>query len=129
MKVFWKNCPAEEKGQHLNKKDGKLAAIQCEDWFDHDLYCWPWNAVRVGTNNDLTVLYRSPLFMDVMNGTFKLKKRHGCKILRYDVRRILYYFLVDAIYPDWPIFVKPIQKPIEGDEKIFQVPRRFEKRH
>ena len=119
MKVFWKNCPAAEKGQHLNKKDGKLASIQCEAWCDHDLYCWSWNSGRVGTNNDITVLYRSPMFMDILNGTFKLRKRNGYKILRDGVRRILYYFLVDGIYPDWPIFVKPIQQPINGDEKKF----------
>ena len=30
MKVRWKNCPASEKGQHLNTKDGNIASIQCE---------------------------------------------------------------------------------------------------
>ena len=119
MKIFWKNCPVSEKGQHLNKKDGKLASIQCEAWCDHDLYCWAWNAGRVGTNNDITVLYRSPLFQDILNGTFSLKKRNGYKILRNGVRRFLFYFLVDGIYPDWPIFLKPIHQPINRDEKKF----------
>ena len=119
MKVFWKNCPTEEKGQHLNTKDGRLAAIQCEAWCDHDLYCWAWNAGRVGTNNDITVLYRSPLFVDILNGTFKLRSRRGYKVLPNGIRRALYYLLVDGIYPEWPIFLKPIQQPLNVDEKKF----------
>ncbi len=73
MKLFWKNCPYYEKGQLLNSKESsKLATIVCEAWCDHDLYCWNWYPGRAGTNNDLTVLYSSPLFRDIFNGLFKL---------------------------------------------------------
>ncbi len=120
MKLFWKNCPFYEKGQLLNTKESsKLATVVCEAWCDHDLYCWHWFPGRAGTNNDLTVLYSSPLFQDIFNGLFNISKSDGYTIPPSTAKRIMNYFLVDGIYPDWPIFAKPIHNAVNIIKKFF----------
>ncbi len=120
MKIYWKNCPYYEKGQRLNTKEStKLATIVCEAWCDHDLYCWNWYPGRAGTNNDLTVLHSSQLFRDIFNGLFKLNTNDVYNISPSTTVRSMYYFLVDGIYPDWPLFVKPIHNAVTKIHKFF----------
>lgn len=123
MKMTWSKCPAEDKGQYMNTNDSKMATVQCEAWCDHDLYCWHWHPGRVGTNNDITVLYRSPLFRKILRGEFNLELETSFKLGETGRMRKMGYFLVDGIYPSWPIFAKPIHQPIteeEGKYSAFQ---------
>ena len=109
MKLFWKNCPVQDKGQNLNPKGhSRLATIQCEAWCDYDLYFWHWYSGRSGTNNDLNVLARSPLFRDVISNYYKMERRTEYQIIPNGRRRRRCYLLADGIYPDYPIFAKPI---------------------
>lgn len=116
MKIKWKNCPYYEKGQMLNTNESNLATIRCEAWCDHDLYCWHWYPGRSGTNNDITIVSRSPLFRDVFNDYFNVRSKRGYKIIPEGKIRRLYYFLVDGIYPNWPLFAKPIHQPVNEEE-------------
>ena len=109
-KLFWKNCPVQDKGQYLNSKEsGKLASIQCEAWCDADLYCWHWNVGRPGTNNDINVLLRSRLIKDIFSGRFNFKFPNPYRIIPSGQDRRQAYLLCDSIYPEWPLFSKPIQ--------------------
>lgn len=120
IKLYWKNCPFFDKGQYLNTKEStKLATISCEAWCDNDLYCWHWYPGRAGTNNDLTVLYSSPLFRDIMNGYFKMESQPTYKITSKGEERSMFYLLVDGIYPSWPFLVKPIHTATSTEVAFF----------
>ena len=108
MHYTWKNFPATDKGQYQNSRVSKMATIQCEGWCDHDLYCWSWFSGRPGTNNDLNVLARSPLFQNIFSEQFSLSVTDGYNINQHGMPHHLLYFLGDGIYPTWPIFAVPI---------------------
>lgn len=96
-----------------------MATIACEAWCDHSLYCWHWYPGRAGTNNDLTVLYSSPFFRDIMNGFFKLESQRPYQIIPEGERRKMLYVLVDGIYSSWPFLVKPIHAATSREEAFF----------
>ena len=97
MKYVWKNCPATMKGQYLNTRDSKSATIQCEGWCDHSLYCWSWFAGRPGTNNDLNVLAKSPLFRNIFSENFSITVPEGYRISSSGFQHHLLYLLADGI--------------------------------
>lgn len=118
-KLFWKNCTAQDKGQYLNIKGGRLASIQCEAWCDEDLHFWHWNVGRVGTNNYINVLIRSRLLKDIFSGLLQLRFREVYRVLLEGTVRNLSYLLADSIYPDWALFSKPINHTDVEEEKKF----------
>ena len=118
MHLNWKNCPLAFKGQYNNPKDGKLATISCEALCDSSLYCWHWFPGRCGTNNDLTVMRNSPLFIEIFSGKRRMELPEGFQINGI-VRRWLLYMLADGIYPPWCIFAKPNNAPINEKETVY----------
>jgi len=67
----------------------------------------------VGSNNDITVLYESNVFNEVLSGR--------ALAIQYIVNRNQYnmgYYLVDDIYPDFAIFVKTISMP-QGEKQNY----------
>ncbi|XP_068340254.1 uncharacterized protein [Pyrus communis] len=77
---------------------------------------WIWHAFfsASGSNNDINVLWSSPLFDDVVNG--------WAPEWRYKVngkRHELGYHLTDGIYPSWPTFVKSYSHPDNAKKKLF----------
>lgn len=80
MHLHWKNCPKAYKGQYHNPKDGMVATISCEALCYARLYCWSWFAGRCGNNNDITVIDRSPLFIDILNGRRKITLENGYEL-------------------------------------------------
>lgn len=118
MKVRWKNCPRSLKGQFKNPKDSKLAVLSCEALVDSDLFCWHWFAGRPGTNNDVTVMDNSPLFMDILAGRRCMHLPEGY-CLNGKVRHDFLYFLGDGIYPRWAIFVLPNRVAVDDKERYF----------
>lgn len=118
-KLVWKNCPTALKGQYHNSKDGKLATISVEAWSDGDLYIWHWNAGRCGTNNDITMVEVSPLFQDILGCQYKFRLSRKYKIVDGGRERDMPYYLVDGIYPDWPLFVKPIHDAEEESHVVY----------
>jgi hypothetical protein len=66
-----------------------------------------------GTNNDVNVLHRSPIFDPMASGRMPL--------VHYTINGHAYnfgYYLANGIYPKWPTFVKAIRHPYE-EKKIY----------
>ncbi|GKB31709.1 zinc finger, CCHC-type containing protein [Tanacetum coccineum] len=104
-----RNCPKSLHGQ-FKRRDHKYPTLMLETVADHKLWIWHAYFGVPGANNDLNVLYGSPLFDDVLadrapeppfvvNG----KTYNKC------------YYLADDIYPTWATFVKTYS--IARDEK------------
>ncbi|XP_050125525.1 uncharacterized protein LOC126602652 [Malus sylvestris] len=100
----WKNYPTAWAGQfkgHHNKPTIVLEVVASYD-------TWIWHAFfsALGSNNDINVLWSSPLFNDVVNG--------WAPDFRYKVngnRYKLGYYLTDGVYPSWSTFVKSYSHP------------------
>ncbi|GJT77460.1 ALP1-like protein isoform X1 [Tanacetum coccineum] len=105
----WRNCPKALHRQ-FKRRDHKYPTIMLEAVANQRLWIWHAYFGVPGANNDLNVLYGSPLFDDeladtapkcpfVVNGHTYRK----CSYLAYD------------IYPAWSTFVKTF--PVARDEK------------
>ena len=103
----------------MNKAASKLAIMTCEAWADRGLYCWHWFAGRPGTSNDINVVFRSPLFREIMDGSFKFRSRLPYKVTPKGKLRTLLYLLADGIYPNWPVFAKPMHRAESAGEKRY----------
>ncbi|GJW52942.1 ALP1-like protein isoform X1 [Tanacetum coccineum] len=111
----WKNCPKALHGQ-FKRSTHKYPTLMLEAVADQKLWIWHAYFGVPGANNDLNVLYGSPLFDDeiadiapecpfVVNGhTY----RKG-------------YYLADDIYPAWSTFVKTFS--VARDEKSLKFKR------
>ncbi|XP_021845408.2 uncharacterized protein [Spinacia oleracea] len=86
----WKNCPNAWKGQYQGRSGN--ASLILEAVADQDL--WIWHSVFgiPGSCNDLNVLYRSPVFDDVLQ---------------------------DGIYPNWATFIQGFTRPQLQKHKLF----------
>ena len=104
MHYQWKNCPVAWQGHYQNKDHNR--SIILEAVADQSLWIWHVFFGVPGSNNDLTVLDRSPLVQDYLSGESQnvsfLVNGHT-----YDG----YYLLADGIYPQWKIFVQSISEP------------------
>ena len=73
-----------------------------------------------GSLNDLNILEKSTIVRSILNGMMEL---HLPQELRYSINGTVHnylYFLVDGIYPKWPIFVSTVSDAIPGSEdKMF----------
>lgn len=107
------------KGTVPQSQGGKLATIVVEAWCDRTLYIWSWFAGRAGTNNDLNVLAVSPLMRKILRGEFLFQLKDSYKITADGSERRQLYFLGDGIYPNWPLFAKPIHHPMNEREKVY----------
>jgi hypothetical protein len=75
-----------------------------------------------GSNNDINVLNKSPLFIDALIGE--------APRVQFTVNGNQYntgYYLADGIYPEWKTFVKTIQLS-QTDEDILYAARQEEER-
>ncbi|XP_071740181.1 uncharacterized protein [Rutidosis leptorrhynchoides] len=88
---------------------GMLGSIDCMHWeWKNCLVAWQ------GSNNDINVLNRSPLFDSLKNGStppspFTVNGNdytHG-------------YYLADGIYPDWATLIKAYQSPTDEPSTKF----------
>ena len=108
----WKNCPTAWAGQYQGRSGTPtiiLEAVASED-------LWIWHAFfgSPGTNNDINVLDKSPVFDDILAGR--------APKVSYTVNgreRDMGYYLTDGIYPKWAAFVKSIKSPIIRKHKLF----------
>ena len=67
-----------------------------------------------GSNNDLNVLYSSPLFNNVLNGV--------ALVIDFTVNGNPYhmgYYLTDGIYPRWSTFVKTLNMPQDPKRVLY----------
>ncbi|XP_050275352.1 uncharacterized protein LOC126717583 [Quercus robur] len=108
----WKNCPVAWKGQysgHIHEPTIVLEAVASYDlWIWHAFFGLP------GSNNDINVLERSPIFSELEQGR--------APAVNYSINGHEYkmgYYLADGIYPKWSTFVKTIPYPREQKKKLF----------
>lgn len=87
-----------------------MSTIACDAWCGHDFYYWHCFAGRPGTNNNINLLAPLPLLRDILDGLYTIKHRNGYRIVRDGTEWNLYYFLVDGIYPNRQLFVKPMHQ-------------------
>jgi len=110
----WRGFPKALAGQSLSRK--KRRTIVLERICDHDLYIHNLFAGAPGSHNDLNVLGQSPLFMEMMDGTWPPKD------LPYVVNgrtRTMPYYLTDNAYHKYPVFLSCYAKPTTRKQSIF----------
>jgi hypothetical protein len=108
----WRNCPNGWKGQFTGRS-GK-ASMVLEAVATHDLWIWHAYFGMPGSNNDINVLHRSPLFRSHVRGDFP-----DVEFIVNGTTYNMGYYLADGIYPTWPAFVKTIQSPITNKDRHF----------
>jgi hypothetical protein len=107
----WRNCPTAWRGQFCGR-NGRASMI-LEAVASYDLWIWHAFFGMPGTNNDVNVLHRSPVFDPMTSGRMPP--------VNYTVNGHAYnfgYYLADGIYPNWPTFVKAIRHPYE-EKKVY----------
>ncbi|KAL6535290.1 hypothetical protein OROMI_026664 [Orobanche minor] len=109
----WKNCPTAWHGTHTNGFK-KTPTLILEAVASKDLWIWHAFFGMAGTNNDINVLNRSPLFDDLVNGIAP-PCRYEVNGHRYDMG----YFLSDGIYPPYATLIQSISSPCSQKEKLF----------
>ncbi|XP_034225459.1 uncharacterized protein LOC117635217 [Prunus dulcis] len=108
----WKNCPTAWAGQYTGYNHKPIVVLEIVASYD----TWIWHAIFgvAGSNNDINILARSPLFNDVVNGV----SPH----IQYVVNGNEYnlgYYLADGIYPRWATLVKTISQPNTPKKRVF----------
>lgn len=107
----WKNCPTAWAGQYRGKE--KKPTIILEAVASYDLWIWHAFFGMPGSNNDINVLERSPLFTELYNGT--------APIVKYTINGRYYeggYYLADGIYPPLATLVQTISSPVGQKKKV-----------
>ncbi|XP_021835319.2 uncharacterized protein [Spinacia oleracea] len=110
----WKNCPMGWKAQYAGRSGS--ATLNLKVVADYDLWIWHAFFGIPGTCNDLNVLYRSPVFDDVLQGV--------APPIRFTVNGHQYnmaYYLTDGIYPNWATFIQGITLPQTDKQRLFSV--------
>ena len=108
----WRNCPTAWRGQFCGRNSRPTMILEAVAGYD----LWIWHAFfgMPGTNNDLNVLHRSPVFDPLRNGTMPP--------VHFTINGTTYnfgYYLADGIYPNWPTFVKAIRHTFEEKKVHF----------
>ena len=105
-------------GQHKGKE--KKNTLILEAICDPDTYIWYSFFGEPGSLNDLNILEKSTIVGSNLNGMMELRLPQE---LRYSINGTVWdylYFLVDGIYPKWPIFVSTVSDAIPGSkDKMF----------
>jgi hypothetical protein len=110
----WKNCPFGWQGAYSGHEKGRTVILEAV--ISQDLWIWHSFFGMAGSNNDINVLHRSPVFNRLMQGK--------APRVSYEINGNAYdkpYYLADGIYPDWATLVKTVRNP--NSEKT----RRFAK--
>ncbi|GKB26556.1 ALP1-like protein [Tanacetum coccineum] len=108
----WFGCPYAFKAQYVRRDHGSNPFILLEAVASQDLWIWHAFFGVVGSNNDINVLYQSPLFND-------LNTRRAPEI-PFVANGVTYpsgYYLVDGIYPELAPLVKTIPEPADDDHR------------
>ncbi|GJT45423.1 ALP1-like protein [Tanacetum coccineum] len=108
----WKNCPKSLHGQ-FKRRDHKYPTLMLEAVADQRLWIWHAYFGVPGANNDLNVLYGSPLFDDEIADIAS-----ECPFIVNGHTYRKCYYLVDDIYPEWSTFVKTFS--VTRDAKTFK---------
>ncbi|GJR87096.1 ALP1-like protein [Tanacetum coccineum] len=108
----WFGCQYTFKVQYVRRDHGSNPFILLEAVALQDLWIWHAFFDVVGSNNDINVLYQSPLFDDLKTGR--------AREIHFVANGVTYrsgYYLVDGIYPELATLVKTIPEPVDDDHK------------
>ncbi|GJT79668.1 RNA-directed DNA polymerase, eukaryota [Tanacetum coccineum] len=97
----------------VQKKDHKYPTLMLEAVADQRLWIWHAYFRVLGVNNDLNVLYGSPLFDDEIADIAP-----ECPFIVNGHTYRKCYYLADGIYPEWFTFVKTFS--VTRDAKTFK---------
>lgn len=109
----WKACPTAWQGQYRGKE--KASTVTLEAIADESLWIWHAFFGMPGCLNDINVIEASPLSEKIASGTYP----PPCEYIINGIRRNKPYWLTDAIYPNWPIFIATILNPATNKQKLF----------
>ncbi|CAH9104978.1 unnamed protein product [Cuscuta europaea] len=109
----WKNCPSAWHGTHTNGFK-RVPTLILEIVASQSLWIWHAFFGMTGSNNDITVLDRSPLFDDLINGVAP-----PCKFIVQGNEYNMGYYLADGIYPQYATLIQTISQPSSVKEKLF----------
>ncbi|GJZ57355.1 ALP1-like protein isoform X1 [Tanacetum coccineum] len=98
--------------QYVRRDHGSNPFILLETVASQDLWIWHAFFGVAGSNNDINVLYQSPLFNDLKTGR-ALKIPFVANSVTYRSG----YYLVDGIYPELTRLIKTIPEPSDDDHK------------
>ncbi|XP_062209204.1 uncharacterized protein LOC133910985 [Phragmites australis] len=113
MHWAWKNCPKGWAGM-FTRGDKGVPTMILEAVASHDLRIWHAFFGTPGSQNDINVLNKSPLFIQAIKGE--------APTVQYIVNGTQYdmgYYLADKIYPEWAVFVKTVTAPQSAEDKLF----------
>lgn len=99
MHVPWKNCPSAWAGQYTGKEG--IPTLVLEAIADDRTYIWHSFFGSPGSNNDININDRSPMWIKIAEESFPkftYNMSHG--------EETNLYYAADNIYPDFPIFMK-----------------------
>ncbi|GJV12579.1 ALP1-like protein [Tanacetum coccineum] len=108
----WFGCPYAFKAQYVRRDHGPNPFILLEAVASQDLWIWHAFFGVAGSNNDINVLYQSPLFNDLKTG-----RAPEIPFVANGVTYRSGYYLVDGIYPELAPLVKTIAEPADDDHK------------
>ncbi|GKA41030.1 ALP1-like protein [Tanacetum coccineum] len=108
----WFGCPYAFKGQYVRRDRGSNPFILLEAVASQDLWIWHAFFGVDRSNNDINVLYQSPLFNDLKTG-----RAPEIPFVANGVKYSSDYYLVDGIYPKLAPLVKTIPEPADDDHK------------
>ncbi|GJW93079.1 ALP1-like protein [Tanacetum coccineum] len=111
-KPTWFGCPYAFKAQYVRRDHGSNLFILLEAVASQNLWIWHAFFGVVGSNNNINVLYQSPLFNDLKTGRAP-KIPFVANGVTYPSR----YYLVDGIYLELATLVKTISEPADDDHK------------
>lgn len=112
--LVWKNCPMELRGQY-KRGDHQYPTIRMEAVASQDLWIWHAFFGPPGSNNDVNVVMRSPLFLTERNGTAP-----KCPLVVNGRTYKRDYYLTDDIYHAWSTFIKAFKYSTDPKEKKFK---------
>nr|GEW08177.1 hypothetical protein [Tanacetum cinerariifolium] len=102
----------EKHGFSKIRDHGSYPFILLEAVASQDLWIWHVFFGVAGSNNDINVLYQSPLFNDLRTG-----RAPEIPFVANDVSYPSGYYLVDGIYSELAPLVKMIPEPADDDHK------------
>ncbi|GJW60519.1 ALP1-like protein isoform X1 [Tanacetum coccineum] len=111
----WTKCPMALHGQ-FKRRDKKYPTIMLEAVADQQLWFWHAYFGVPRANNDLNILYGSPLFDDLLTD-----KAPEAPFVVNGKTYEKGYYLADGIYPQWSTFVKA--STIARDQKTMKFKR------
>lgn len=117
----WFGCPYAYKAQYVRRDHGPNPFILLEAVASQDLWIWHAFFGVAGSNNDINVLYQSPLFNDLKTG-----RAPEVPFVANGVSYPHGYYLVDGIYPELAPLVKTITEPADDDHKRILYKRKQE---